>query len=296
MPRFLFSLSLLLTISFSHAQELNCSIEINADQTGQPNQQVFRTLKTQLTDFVNTTRWTNQQFKNQERIDCNMTIIVTNYESNIFKATIQIQASRPIFQSTYESPIYNYNDRQFDFTYSEFEPLNFNINTFDSNLISVIAFHVYTILGLDADTYELNAGRAYFETARQIVNTASSGGSLGWKSSDGTQSRFRYNDALISQVYKEYHTALYKYHLEGLDLMALSPKDAKINIASAIGILKRINDRRPNSYLLRTFFDAKGDEISSIFSDGPSVNIVSLVNDLSRMAPSLRNKWEEIKF
>jgi len=296
MPRFLLLVSFLFATFISSAQELNCTVSINADQTGQQNLQVFRTLESQLVEFVNTTSWTNKDFKNQEKIDCNMSIIITDFESDFFKATIQIQASRPVFNSSYLSPIYNYNDKQFSFSYSEFEPLRFNINSFDSNLISVIAFHVYTILGLDADTFELNGGEEYFDIAKQIVNTAGSSGSVGWKSTDGTQSRFRFNDALISQVYKEFHTAMYEYHRQGLDLMSKSQKDAKNNIINAIGVLKGINDRRPNSFLLRTFFDAKSDEIQSIYSGGPSVNITDLVNNLNRMAPTKRENWSNIQF
>lgn len=296
MPRFLLLISFLFATFISSAQELNCTVSINADQTGQPNLQVFRTLESQLVEFINTTSWTNKDFKNQERIDCNMSIIITNFDSNFFRATLQIQASRPVFNSSYNSPIYNYNDKQFSFSYNEFESLTFNINSFDSNLISVIAFHIYTIIGLDADTFKLNGGEEYFDIAKQIVNTAGSSGSVGWKSTDGTQSRFRYNDALISQVYKEFHTAMYEYHRQGLDLMSKSQKDAKNNIINAIGVLKGINDRRPNSYLLRTFFDAKSDEIQSIFSGGPSVNITNLVNNLNRMAPTKRENWSNIQF
>jgi len=296
MPRFLLFVSLLFATIISTAQELNCTVSINADQTGQPNLQVFRTLESQLVEFINTTKWTDKEYKNQEKIDCNMSIIVTQFEANLFQATIQIQASRPIYQSSYSSPTYNYNDKQFNFSYSEFEPLTFNINTFSSNLISVIAFHVYTIIGLDAGTFTLNGGEEYFDIARQIVNTAASSGSQGWKSSDGTQSRFRYNDALISQVYKEFHTAMYEYHRHGLDLMSQSQKDAKENVINAIAILKGINDRRPNSFLLRTFFDAKSDEIQSIFSGGPNVDIADLVNNLNRMAPTKRENWSNIKF
>jgi len=296
MFRFLFLISILFSTVFSNAQELNCTISINADQTGQPNLQIFRTLETQLTDFVNTTSWTDKEFKNQERIDCNMSIIIKEFDSSIFSASVQIQASRPVFQSSYNTPIYNYNDRQFNFTYVEFQPLNFNINNFESNLISVIAFHVYTILGLDADSFEPNGGEKYFDIAKQIVNTAASSGSAGWKSTDGNQSRFRFNDALVSQVYKEFHTAMYQYHRHGLDIMSQDKKLAKTNITKAIGILKTINDRRPNSFLLRTFFDAKADEIQSIFTGGPSVDITKLVTNLNRMAPTKRSNWGEIKF
>lgn len=296
MSRYLLLFSFFFITLFSNAQELNCTISINADQTGQPNLQAFRTLESQLLDFVNTTKWTDKEYKNQERIDCNMSIIITEFDSNVYSATIQIQASRPIYNSSYSSPIYNYNDKQFNFVYSEFEPLNFNINNFDSNLISVIAFHVYTVLGLDAGTFEENGGEQYFDIAKQIVNTAASSGSRGWKSTDGNQSRFRFNDALVSQVYKEFHSAMYTYHRLGLDVMSNSQKEAKQNIITAIGILKTINDRRPNSYLLRTFFDAKSDEIQSIFSDGPAVDITTLITNLNRMAPTKRSNWAEIKY
>lgn len=296
MTRYLIFFSIFFISVFSNAQELNCTVTINADQTGQPNLQVFRTLESQLLDFINTTKWTEKAYKNQERIDCNMSIIVTEFDSNLFSATIQIQASRPVFQSSYSSPIYNFNDRQFNFVYSEFEPLNFNINSFGSNLISVIAFHIYTIIGLDADTFELNGGEQYFDIAKQIVNTAASSGSKGWKSADGNQSRFRFNDALISQVYKEFHTAMYEYHRNGLDLMHNQQREAKLGIVKSIGILKTINDRRPNSFILRTFFDAKSDEIQSIFSDGPAVDITELINNLNRMAPTKRSNWAEIKY
>ncbi len=281
---------------FSYAQELNCSVYINAEQTGQPNNQIFRILETQLTEFINTTAWTDKSYKNQEKIECNMSIIISNFDSNLFTATIQIQSSRPVYGSSYTSPIYNYNDKQFNFSYVEFQPLVFNINSFTSNLISVIAFHVYTIIGLDADTFELNGGEPYFEIAKQIVNTAATSGFRGWKSTDGKQSRYSLNDALISQVYSEFHSAMYEYHINGLDLMSTSPRTAKTNIAGAINILKGINDRRPNSYLLRTFFDAKSDEIQSVFSDGPAVDITSLINNLNRMAPTKRSNWSEIKY
>ena len=280
----------------SSAQELKCTVSINAEQTGQPNNQIFRTLETQLTEFINTTSWTDKNYKNQEKIDCNMSIIINSFDANIFNATIQIQASRPVYQSTYSSPIYNYNDKQFNFSYVEFQPLVFNINSFDSNLVSVIAFHVYTIIGLDSDTFELNGGEPYFSVAKQIVNTAATGGSKGWKSTDGKQSRYSFNDALVSQVYKEFHSVMYNYHRLGMDKMHNSPKVAKLSISAAINTLKGINDRRPNSYLLRTFFDAKSNEIENIFSDGPAVNITSLVDNLNRIAPTKRANWSKIRY
>ncbi len=296
MHKIIFSILCVVAMFSASAQELNCTITVDADQTGQPNQQIFRTLQSQLLEFVNNNKWTDRTFKNQERIDCNMTIVISKYEGDTFTATLQVQSSRPIFESTYDSPVYNYFDRQFSFNYKEFEPLNFNINSFESNLVSVVAFHVYSILGLDADTYALNGGDPYFEVAKQITNTAASSSYQGWKASDGNQSRYRFNDAVISTVYKEYHDAIYQYHREGLDMMSENPRQAKEKMAGAINILKGINDRRPNSFIIRTFFDAKADEIQSVFSGGPQVDIAQLVENLNRMAPTQRSNWSEIKF
>ena len=285
-----------LSVFTTQAQELNCSVSIDAAQTGQPNLQLFRTLETQLKEFVNNTKWTDRVYKNQERIDCNMSLVISNMDGDSFSATLQVQSSRPVYGSTYDTPVYNYFDRQVSFKYKEYEPLNFNINTFDSNLVSVMAFHVYTIIGLDTDTFVENGGEPYFEIAKQITNTAAGSSFSGWKASDGNQSKYRYNDAILSTVYKEYHQALYDYHRKGLDIMSSNPKEAKQKIADAITLLKGINDRRPNSFLVRTFFDAKSDEIQSVFTGGPQVDIAQLVENLNRMAPTKRSNWSEIKF
>jgi hypothetical protein len=296
MRRFLLIVSLLFTGIAIQAQELNATVTIDAEQTGQSNLQVFRTIEQQLTEFINNTKWTDKEYKNQERIDCNFTLIINQFEGDSFGGSLQIQSSRPTYQSTYDSPVYNYNDRQVSFNYKEFEPLNFNLNTFSSNLVSIIAYHVYTVIGLDADTFIKEGGNEYFEIAKQIVNTAASSNFSGWKATDGTQSRYRYNDALLSTVYNEFHIAMYDYHRNGLDNMSVSPKDAKLNMITAINTLKGINDRRPNSFLLRTFFDAKVDEIQAVFSGGPQVDIALLVDNLNRMAPTKRSNWSEIKF
>lgn len=295
MRKILFFVVALVAVSLQ-AQELNCTVNINAAQTGQPNLQVFKTLENQLREFINNTKWTDKVYKNQERIDCNMTLTINQMDGEDFTGSLQIQASRPVYGSTYDSPIYNYFDRQVNFRYREFEPFNFNINSFDSNLMSVVAFHAYTIIGLDADSFQLNAGEPYFQTAKQITNTAASGKYAGWKAADGNQSRYRLNDALTSSVYQEFHDAMYIYHRKGLDVMQSNQKEAKEQIIAAIDKLKGINDRRPNSFVIRTFFDAKGDEIQSIFSGGPQVDIVKLVENLNRMAPTKRSNWEEIKY
>ncbi|CAM3426474.1 DUF4835 family protein [Aequorivita lipolytica] len=296
MRKILLFLLCAITVFSAQSQELNCTVSIDAEQTGQPNLQIFRTLETQLREFVNNTKWTDREYKNQERIDCNMTLIISSYDGDSFAGTLQIQSSRPAFESTYDTPVYNYFDRQVSFNYKEFEPLTFNINSFGSNLVSIVAYHVYTMIGLDADTFTPNGGASYFEIAKQITNTAASSNFQGWKGSDGNQSRFRYNDALLSSVYKEFHDVMYAYHRDGMDIMATNQKEAKQKIAEAINKLKGINDRRPNSFLVRTFFDAKSDEIQAIFSAGPQVDITKLIENLNRLAPTKQSNWSEIKF
>ncbi len=291
----LFILCVAATFS-AQAQELNCTVNIDAEQTGQPNLQIFNTLETQLREFINNTKWTDREYKNQERIDCNMSLIISEYNGDLFTATLQIQSSRPVYGSTYDTPVYNYFDKQVSFNYKEYEPLNFNMNSFGSNLVSIIAFHVYTIIGLDADTFSLDGGTPYFETAKQITNTAASSSFSGWKSADGNQSRYRYNDALVSSVYKDFHNVMYEYHRDGMDIMEKDQKKAKEKVAEAVNKLKGINDRRPNSYLVRTFFDAKSDEIQAIFSGGPQVDITKLLENLNRLAPTKRSNWSEIKY
>ena len=294
MRNFLLLIALIVFTTASVGQELNASVYIDAEQTGQQNNQIFKTLEQQLTEFLNNRNWTDDSYLNQERIDCNFTLIISNFDGTSFSGSLQVQSSRPVFNSSYNAPIYNYNDRQVSFQYKEFEPLVFNINQIESNLVALVSYHAYTIIGLDAATFEQNGGDTHFEIAKQIVNTASSSSYAGWKSTDGTQSRYRYNDAMISNVYREFQTAMYDYHRGGLDIMESNQKQAKKNIIEAIKVLKSINDRRPNSFVLRTFFDAKVDEIKSIFSSGPQVNTVTLKEFLNRMAPTRRAAWGEI--
>ncbi len=287
----------LVFISLStYSQELNCNVVVNAQFTGNENLQIFKTLESQLKEFVNNTKWTKKEYGSQERIDCGMFINITEYSGNVFKATIQVQSSRPVYGSSYATPVYNINDKDFIFDYVEFQNLLYNENQFDSNLISVISFHVYMILGLDADTFEFEGGDAYLKQAQTIVNYSQQENAKGWKLEDGLQTRFALIDNLLSPTFKEYRQVMYDYHRLGLDTMSENQKTAKTMIASAIGELETMNRRRPNSFLLRTFFDAKGDEIEQIFSSGPNVEITKLLTTLNRVAPMYSSKWRNIKY
>lgn len=296
MYKLVFLLVFFLFTAHSWGQELNAEVIVNAEQTGKTNNPVFRTLQNSLKEFINQKKWTHQTLQPHERINCSFFINITDYEADSFSGTIQVQASRPVYGSTMVSPVFNFNDEQFKFSYTEYEPLDYNPNEYRSNLVSVVSFYVFTILGLDADTFEKEGGATYFREANQIVNTAQQSNNAGWKGTDGNRSRFRLNADLISNTFKEYREAIYSYHRQGLDLMHRSPQEGKEGVAGALLKLNSMSRARPNSLLIRTFFDAKADEIEQIFSGGPAVSIKEVVDALNNMAPTFSDNWANIRY
>ncbi|GGW64969.1 uncharacterized protein DUF4835 [Winogradskyella epiphytica] len=294
--RNLFLLLAFIVSSVISAQELYCTVNVIAQQTGNENDVVYKTLEKQLTEFINNTKWTNKTFSPQERINCSMIINVREQNNDMFSASLQISSSRPVFNSTYSSPVYNYNDKDFNFQYIEFQNLVFNPTQFESNLISVLSFHVYMILGMDADTFELNGGDRYFNQAQTIASYSQQLNGQGWKLEDGLQSRFALIDNLMSPAYKDLRSAMYKYHMNGMDIMNESAKDGKSKIIEALDDLQKVHSIRPNSFLMRVFFDAKANELMDILSGGPSVNITKAVDILNKIAPMHSQKWRDIKF
>lgn len=293
--RKILSLLLIFFVGFSYAQELNCTVAVNADQVGGTNTQVYKTLQKSLTDFINKTDWTNQGFKNNERINCSMFINVSAVTGSTFTATLQVQSSRPGFNSTYSTPVFNFNDKEFNFDYTEFQNLNYNPNSFDSNLISVVSYYSLMIIGMDADTFSPEGGTPYFEMAQQVVNVAQAGGYKGWSGSEGNSNRFFLVNDMLSPTYQPYRDAMYQYCFEGIDNMNRDQKGAKEKIKAAIAKLLDIYKVRPNSFLMRVFFDAKSDELVSIFSGGPQVTVTDLADTLNRISPLNSAKWAGIK-
>lgn len=296
MNKFIFLFSFLFGMISAEAQELNCQVVVNSEQTGQSNLQVFKTLERSLTEFINQTSWTKNEYENQERINCSIFINITGFENETFTGTIQVQSSRPVYGSSMITPVFNFNDEQFSFTYREFEPLNYSQNSYSSNLVSVISFYVYTILGLDADTFAPQGGTSYYEEANRIVNTAQQGNSAGWRGVDGARSRNKLNADLLSNAFSGFRESLYTYHRQGLDIMHKDVAAGKKAIANSISSLGDLNNTRPNSLLVRVFFDAKAQEIEQIFSGGPSVPVTNLLDDLNQMAPMYTENWNKIQF
>lgn len=278
-----------------NAQELNCTITVNSDKIPGSNKQIFTTLQTSLNEFVNQKRWTSFNYKPQELINCNLTLTILEHTGSDFRGHIQIQSSRPVYNSTYLTPVFNFKDDNLSFQYTEFEPLQFNENTFESNLVSVVSFYVYTILGMDADTFALNGGTDYFTKAQDIVVQAQQSGYVGWNQNDGSRTRFTLVDNMLAPTYDMFRKAMFDYHFNGLDMMSKDKKTAKQSIFEAVKTLKTIYDARPNAFLLRIFMDSKADEIVDVFSDGPRFDTSKLKDDLLRISPLNASKWEAIK-
>lgn len=293
MYKYIVALLVFFTLT-ANAQELNCTVKVNFDRITDVNPQIFKTLEKSLTDFVNNTRFTTRNVTRNERIDCSLLFNISAYNDNNFTATLQVLSSRPVFNSTYTSPILNFNDKDISFRYIEGENLIYNPTTFDSNLVSIVAFYANMIIGLDADTFKKEGGTTYYEVAQGIGTTAQSGGK-GWSPQDGNQSRYALANDILSNTFTPFRTTLYDYHMGALDTMADDQKGSKEKVIAAIKTLSELYRVRPNAFLTRVFFDAKSDEIVSMFSGGPVVQVTDLVSTLNRISPMNGSKWGNIK-
>lgn len=276
------------------AQELDCKVVVDYSKITNANNQIFKNLEVALNDFVNKTNWTDRKFQQNEKISCAMIIVLNEYNSNNFSASIQVQSSRPVYNSSYVSPVLNINDKDFNFKYIEFENINYNPNSFDSNLVSTLAFYANLIIGMDAETFVANSGTDYFNIAQNIVSVAAQSGYKGWSQSDGNQNRFFIINDILSPTFRPFRQTMTDYHTS-LDGMTKDVKNAKLSVEKSIKDLGSIYSLRPNALVTRLFFDAKSDEIISIFSGGPAIPISELVNTLNKISPLNSAKWSQIK-
>ena len=296
MRKLLFLFAFFLINTNINAQELNCLVNINFDQIAGSNRQVFTTLQKALTEFINQTEWTDRTVKSEERIDCAMNIIITARENNTFTATLQVQSARPVFSSSYTSPLLNLKDNDFTFKYNEFDPLIYNKNSFDSNLISTIVFYVYTILGVDADTFSKLGGETELKEAQNVMLQAQQSGLSSWQNVVGKQNRFLLIDNLLSPKLKVFRNTLYDYHRKGLDNFVTNKEIGKQAIEDSLLKIENIFNKTVGNYLIRVFFDAKADEVVSIYSEGPRTkNVTRLTTALRKISPNNNSKWRKIE-
>lgn len=277
------------------AQELNCSVKVNAQQVQGTDRRVFETLEKAIYEFMNNTRWTNDVFKVEERIECSLFINVTDRPSvDDFKATIQVQSRRPIYNSSYNSTIFNYFDNDFQFKYIEYQPIEFSISTFTSNLASVLAYYAYIIIALDYDTYSQEGGTKYYQMAQQIVNNAQNTAETGWKAFESDRNRYWYVENMLTQTFTPLRICLYRYHRKGLDTMLGNQEDARKEILEALKLIRSIHTIKPASFNVQLFFNSKSDEIVNIFSVAYSDVKSQVITLMTEIDPGNLAKYQKL--
>lgn len=295
---FVFSI-FIFQLNFS--QELLANVQVNAQQMGGSNMQVYKTLEKNLRDFINNTSWTGKKLQNFEKIKCNFAIVINEKAgSNNFKASIVVQAVRPVFNTTYESPLININDTNFGFEYTENENLIFNERQFSGkNLIDVISFYVYTILGYDADSFKARGGQIYFEKALKISNNAQNQNYAGWAVIEGPRTRAALIDNILRPEQNTLRNMYYTYHRAGLDNLAKQDQTpAKKIIADALMQLKTYESNFQMNYPVNLFIDTKKQEIFDIFNTGNNgaVNMADLKALFVILSPKdIETKWNKWK-
>ena len=278
------------------AQELNARITVNGDQVATTDQSIFTTLQNSLTEFVNTQKWTDATFSTNERIDCSMSIIVTEMDDTNFTSEIQVQARRPVYDSSYTTTIFNFRDQDLDFEYTLGETLDYNIYSLDNNLVATVVFYIYVILAMDFDSFALQGGSTYIQRAQEIVTMAQSQSSWsGWKAFESNQNRHALVTALQDNSSEAFRSLWYTYHRKGLDEMAANPDRGRTTIIEALPALQEVKSMRPTSVLLQMFSDSKLDEIIAIYTKATSQEKQDGYKLLSNVYPAQSSKLEDLK-
>ena len=278
-----------------NAQEIFCNVQVNVSQIQTSDRKVFQTLQTAIYEFVNNTKWTNTNIKNEERIECTFLINIKEKVSNDeYKASIQVQSTRPIYGTSYKSTLLNYIDNNFRFKYLEFQSLEFSESTHMSNLTSVLAFYVNIILGLDFDTYSDQGGMEYFVKAQNIVNNCQNTAEIGWKAFESDKNRYWMVHDFLDSRYSAVHEILYRYHRLGMDKLADDPDDSRFEITEALEELRKVYRENPSAFILKLFFDAKSDEITKIYSEAYPNEQARIIKTLVEIDPTNSSKYQSI--
>ena len=300
-----FSLLLLLAAMRSQAQELNCKVDVSFDRIQNVDPKVFQALKKSLNEFVNNRKWTNDNFKASEKIDCTFFLNLTERtpNENIYKGTLNIQASRPVFNSGYNSSTVNFIDREVVFRFDESQTLQYDDNrvagsdALASNLTAIIAYYSYIILGLDYDSFSPKGGDEYFKRALNIVNNAPEEGKSirGWKAAEGNRNRYWLIDQILNPRFDAFRPYWYKYHRLGLDVLSQKPEEGRKVILDGIPTLTKINNDNPTSILLQFFFNAKSSEYVNVLQQSTKEERKDYIDQLSKMDVPNTPKYRAIK-
>lgn len=277
------------------AQEFNFSVSVNTKQVSGTDQRVYESLQEAVTNFMNNHIWTNIKFEEQERIEGSMVIVVKSKKGNSFACELNIALRRPIYKSNYNSPLLNYVDTDFNFEYIDSQPLDFNENSFMSNLTSMLAFYAYYCLGEYFDTFGLYGGDAMYKAAEQVVTHAQSSSDAGWKAFDSYKNRYWLLENFTNPAYRPIRQFLYEYHRLGLDVMGNGKvDDGRTAMTKSLDYLKTVYNSKSNLYFLQILNDTKRDEWKNVYSMGPQQERTKAVNILRELDPTHAEEYEEL--
>ncbi len=277
------------------AQELQCQVVVNAERAQTTDRQVFRDMENAFARFMNDRKWMDDFFMPEEKIHCNIVITIDQMISvSSYRATVQIQSSRPVYHTSYESLVFNFADRDWVFEYVESTPLDFNENQFTSNLTSMLAYYAYIIIGIDYDTFSKFGGTPMFQKALNVVNVAQNTELPGWRAFQNNRNRYWLIDNLLNQNLQPIRAGYYLYHRQGLDIMIDKPDEARKNILQCLKDIKTADTQLPNSILKISFFDAKADELTDIFKQAQPAIKNEAYNLLAQLNPKNIDKYKTI--
>jgi len=281
--------------AFVSSQEFLCQVSVNSSQVEGSEKKVFQTLQSELYEFVNNRKWTNFAFKTEERIECSMMITVTDRpSSDQFKAKVNVILQRPVYKTSYNTNLLNLVDADFDFTYVEYQPLEYSDDVFTTNLTSMVAYYVYIMLGIDADSFSPSGGTPYFEKARAVVNSAQNAPQRGWKAFESQKNRYWLVENLMNNTYSQFREGMYSYHRVGLDLMSENMDLGRSGVNDCLESIQRVNREKYGLYIVQLFIDAKRDELINIYSQASPMDKTKVVNILKEIDPANSSKYQQI--
>jgi len=277
------------------AQDINCKVQVLTPAIQSSDKQRYTEMEKAIFEFVNNTKWTSDIIQINERIEMNIVInIKEQLGQDDYKATAQILCNRPVFNTSYNSTLFNFIDEEWTFRYIMNQPLEYNDNETRSNLTSLLAYYINISIGLDYDSFSKLGGTPYYQKARNIVNLCQGQSGRGWKTFDGTRNRFILVDNLLDNSYKKLRETYYTYHRLGLDVFSQNIDNGRAEIADYIPILQKVAKDKPNSMLLNVFFTAKADELVNIFSKAIPSEKAKIAQTLSEIDPTNNSKYQQI--
>jgi len=288
---------LFLLIMQGRAQELSCQVSVNAPKLEGTDRRVFEAIQKAIYEFMNNRKWTNYNIKNEERIDCTMLVTINDrLGSDEFRGTLNLVLRRPVMNSAYNTNLLNYVEKDFQFRYVEFQPMDYSEGTFSSNFTSMLAFYAYMVIGFQFDSYSQDGGRPFFDKAQAVVDAAQNAQESGWKGFEGTRNRYWFAENMLNPSNSNIHDFLYKYHRLGLDQMYDKLEAGRSSITESLDLLKSTYDAKPDLYVLTIILDAKRDELVNIYSDQkvPPMEKATVSNLLKEIDPANSSKYQSI--